>query len=464
MYYKHILMDKLLDYQKYHVSSMIESLLLYERALDASDTGTGKTYTAVALCKIMELKPFVICPKSVKSSWSEVLDFFECEYIGITTYESLQNCSYSNCKNEKQDVKFLKKITKQTPEGVVEIDYVIDKNHIPANTIVIYDEAHKCKNPRTINGKILCKLACVWDLKMILLSATVVDKPNFFLPIGLALGIYKSINEGIRWMKRINKNNNNIMKSIHSAVFPNRASRMTITMCKEYFPDCNIVAESYVMGNEELIQDAWNEIRVAIDEIKRNDKSNNPLVRILRARQKIEMLKLPEIVAFAEEELRNGKSVVIFVNFKETMKALGKKLGTPCLIHGTQKEEERAQYIRDFQNNANRVCICGIKAGGCGISLHDVHGGCPRISLISPTWSAQDLIQVLGRIHRANGKSIVKQKILFCKNTIEDSICKIIKNKILNISNLNDGHANSYKIEGMEQDVPDPDPNAVIEI
>ena len=34
-------MDKLLEYQKTHVESIINSLVVYNRALDASDTGTG---------------------------------------------------------------------------------------------------------------------------------------------------------------------------------------------------------------------------------------------------------------------------------------------------------------------------------------------------------------------------------------------------------------------------------------
>ena len=35
--------DKLLDYQINHVESLVYSLTSYNRALDASDTGTGKT-------------------------------------------------------------------------------------------------------------------------------------------------------------------------------------------------------------------------------------------------------------------------------------------------------------------------------------------------------------------------------------------------------------------------------------
>ena len=88
-------------------------------------------------------------------------------------------------------------------------------------------------------------------------------------------------------------------------------------------------------------------------------------------------------------------------------------------------------------------------SGGCGISLHDTFGKFPRVSIISPTWSAQDLIQVLGRIHRAMGKSDCEQHIIFCKGTIEESVGNVIKQKISNIRLFNDGEK-KLKKDNME--------------
>ena len=51
------------------------------------------------------------------------------------------------------------------------------------------------------------------------------------------------------------------------------------------------------------------------------------------------------------------------------------------------------------------------QAGGTGLSLHDVNGEHPRVSLISPSFSAIDLKQALGRIHRAGAKSPAVQKL-----------------------------------------------------
>ena len=94
--------EKLLPYQIPHVDNIIYTLNSSGRCLDASDTGTGKTYTAAAACKILKLKPLIICPKSVISSWVSVLKHYNTPSYGIANYELIQNCKYytTNTKNK----------------------------------------------------------------------------------------------------------------------------------------------------------------------------------------------------------------------------------------------------------------------------------------------------------------------------------------------------------------------------
>jgi SNF2 family DNA or RNA helicase len=164
---------------------------------------------------------------------------------------------------------------------------------------------------------------------------------------------------------------------------------------------------------------------------------------------KIEQLKIPTFVKMAKESLDNGCSVAVFVNFTETLKTLKQELNTSCVIYGQQTTTERDRSIRMFNEDKERVIICNIRSGGVGISLHDTKGDFPRISLISPSWSAQDILQVLGRIHRANGKTPVIQRILFCSGTVEERISFSMKEKIVNIAQLNDGDLLSHEIEGL---------------
>ncbi|NBQ65785.1 MAG: hypothetical protein EBT95_09730, partial [Verrucomicrobia bacterium] len=76
---------------------------------------------------------------------------------------------------------------------------------------------------------------------------------------------------------------------------------------------------------------------------------------------------------------------------------------------------------------------------GVGVSLHDENGIRPRSSLICPTYSAIDLKQALGRIHRAGAKSKAVQRIIFAADSIEETVMKKVKAKLKNIETLNDG-------------------------
>ena len=63
----------LLEHQKIHYSNIKKSIMKHSRAIDASDTGTGKTFVAIKICKDLDLIPWVVCPKSVISSWNNVI-------------------------------------------------------------------------------------------------------------------------------------------------------------------------------------------------------------------------------------------------------------------------------------------------------------------------------------------------------------------------------------------------------
>jgi superfamily II DNA or RNA helicase len=108
-------------------------------------------------------------------------------------------------------------------------------------------------------------------------------------------------------------------------------------------------------------------------------------------------------------------------------------------IHGQQTPEERQAAIDAFQADTARVIVANIKAGGVGVSLHDLNGKHPRMSLISPTWSAIDLRQALGRVHRAGGKTKSLQRIVFAAGTVEEKVAKMVEEKLSHLDALNDG-------------------------
>jgi superfamily II DNA or RNA helicase len=65
-----------------------------------------------------------------------------------------------------------------------------------------------------------------------------------------------------------------------------------------------------------------------------------------------------------------------------------------------------------------------------------VKGKHPRVSLISPSFSAKNHLQVLGRIHRNGAKSDAVQKILVAAGSIEENVMKAIERKLKNLETL----------------------------
>lgn len=573
-------MAKLLDYQIPHVDKLIRGLNQYNVVVDASDTGTGKTFSALFTAKKLNLRPFIVCPKCVISSWKRVANSIGIDPIMVINYDqiiapSIRSNSQQNSKLEiladylekqananqidqlekiipelekiipelinedinivaksktktkitkSNKVKKIKKINKLTYSDdqvklflqyckkkfapaleadeadeaneadnaevdelaeALEVDNVVivakpktkskDKFisfewYLPSNTIIIFDEVHRCKNKKTLHFQLLKSIReyIKPDIKCMVLSATIADKINFFGPVGYTLGWYSDIDKFKIWLNKKAKDTGfSLSKTIHHMLFPFYGSRMRIAELGDLFPRNQILPECYDMDNAADIENQYKIIQKALADL-REAKANAGCILeiILRARQMIEMLKYPTFCELIDDHLESGLSVVIFVNFNDTLNKLAQTFETTSVIHGKQTEIERLKVIDDFQSNKTNILIANIRAGGVGISLHDIHGGHPRVSIISPTWSAQDTMQTLGRIHRAEGKTPAIQKFVFCAGTIEEYICDKLREKLDNMSMINDGvlhpfpkletdqdtHSDSDEVEDTETD------------
>ena len=426
---------KLLPYQIEHVKNLIVSIEDNGSALDGSDTGTGKTYSALAVCKELNLMPVIVCPKSVKQSWLNALKHFNITKFYVNNYEQYKNGNTEFCKSiEDKKGNF---------------DHY--KFNINENQILIYDECHRAKNYKTKNAKMLVD-AKSQKIKILALSATVADNPLQLYALGYVLGLFNSVGSFWGWATKhgVHKNDYGFefdgrkenLEKIHNEIYPRRGDRLSIANLGSAFPETLILPDVYDLnGNSEKIQKIYDEMEKQLSNLSKKaiKDSENHLTIMLRARQKVELLKVPTFIEMAQDALEENMSVAIFVSFEETIQAIADKLNTNCIINGKNSEEEREQRRVDFQLDRERVIICNIKAGGVGISLHDITGKHQRLSIISPTWSAQDLLQALGRVHRAEGKTKSIQKIVYAAGTVEESICDTVKNKIQNIHLLNDG-------------------------
>lgn len=459
----------LLEYQKPHVNKLIRSLNIHNIAVDASDTGTGKTYCALYIAKQLNLKPLIICPKSVLTNWKRVASEIDIEPLIVTNYDIIVN----NISKKKQDLKLVnidngshlhycrRKYVKINDNQKSDSDSESETNEqleihvletfewfIPENSLVIFDEVHRCKSDNSRHYKLLISIKDYLSprIKCLLLSATIADKPKSFKSIAYLLDWINNPKSYNVWLKTGTSGMSLTQaKLINRTLFPRYGSRIKITKLGNLFPQNSIIPECYDMDNAKQIEQEYENIKIAIEDLRSKRNENKCMFsQITRSRQIVELLKIPSFCEVINDHLDNGSSVVVFVNYTETLERLASIFKTTSVLHGKQNENQRMKIIDDFQSNKTKLIISNIRVGGVGISLHDIHGDHPRVSIISPSWSAQDTIQTLGRIHRANGKTPVIQKFIFCAGTLEEYICAKLREKINDLNMINDGMLNPF--------------------
>ena len=112
-----------------------------------------------------------------------------------------------------------------------------------------------------------------------------------------------------------------VLKKLHTDIFINRGVRLTRDTIPN-FPESEIIAECYNMDDADVkkINECHAEMQKELKELAKLTKTDkaSELTAILRARQQIELVKVPLFIDMIEEGLENGMSVVVFVNFTET--------------------------------------------------------------------------------------------------------------------------------------------------
>ena len=411
-------------------------------ALDASSTGVGKTFTSLATCAVLNRPAYVVCPKAVIPQWRAAAAHFGIELAGVCNYELLRRGEQPAVTTRKETYNYA---------GVEKTRNVAEWK-LPADTIIIFDECHRLANPKTSNTSL--GLAALRQGYTVLgMSATAADNPLQMKFSGLLTGLFDDERGWWTWAQ-----SNGVVKGkfgykfdgrlahlarIHSRIFPSRGNRVRIADLGDAFPETQIAAECYDLNGEgRKIQKVYEEMSVELDRLARKTARDaddeNPLTVRLRARQKVETLKVPGIAEMAQDAIDSGMGVAIFVNFNETADALCEKLKTKCVIRGGQSADDRAKCIAEFQADREPIIVCNIKAGGVGVSLHGSPTARMRLAIIFPTDSGTDLKQALGRVWRAQGAKSI-QRIVFAAGTIEEQVCDNVRRKIKRIDMLNDG-------------------------
>jgi hypothetical protein len=241
-----------------------------------------------------------------------------------------------------------------------------------------------------------------------------------------------------------------IMQQIRASIIPDRGVRITAEEIPG-FPERDIQAELYTLDDPGKLDGCYSRMRAAVEELHARKASdadpNHPLTKILRARQEIELLKVPIFSELAQDYIDKGFSVCCFVNYRQTIDELSKLFLEFEIIDGQAKD--RDSTVERFQANITRGLLVNSEAGGVALSLHDAFGGFPRVGLVSPCFSAVTLKQIFGRFQREGGKSRSLYRIIFADKTIEVPVWKAVQPKLNNLDTLADGDCVPINFSGM---------------
>ena len=414
-------------------------------AVDGSDTGVGKTFTAIAAVLEFEKPPVaVICRAKAKTKWTEALALFGLKPVFVMSWEKARgdNPFFLPVMNNRRKV-------------------MTFNLRLEEPTVIIIDEIHaggaiKSQNAELVIASKRCPLAYVLGL-----SATVADSPLKMRAVGFCTGMHTLGEDFWLWCRRNGcgkspfggmyfrkRDRERVLGNLHKILFSCekpwgvRLRRKDLMDAGE-FPECETYVELWDIPSKTpgWLMPYLDEIRD--EELADEEKHEGEVpqaVSAIRERQRSELAKVPALVEEIEDLLEAGEHPVIFMQYVRTIKAvMGKVKADYSIIAGSWCNKKAEDEMSKFQSGKVKLALCQTDAASESIDLHDVVGDSPRHVIIFPTYKAVTLIQVHGRTVRSGGKTPVVQRLVYAAGGIEEKISRIVERRLENLSQLMDG-------------------------
>jgi intein/homing endonuclease len=149
--------------------------------------------------------------------------------------------------------------------------------------------------------------------------------------------------------------------------------------------------------------------------------------KLTKVRQIIANEKVKETIEIAENIIEQGKKVIIFCNFTESLNIIKEHFGkTAVKLDGSMSKAERQKSVDDFQENEKvKVFVGNIKASGVGITLTAAE----VVIFNDLSFLPSDMAQAEDRAYRYGQKNNVLVYYPLFINTIESIIYDIVNAK-----------------------------------
>lgn len=472
----------LLPHQPAAALALLRALQRNGAALDASDMGVGKTYTAGAVLRALDVPTLVVGPKVSSHGWQAMGKHMGVEF-DYMNYEALRfgNTPFGRweypmpkvrkqrlvCVDCKQEVNAAP--CPYHPGGFHSVGkpqnlpHNFGKFHWHENIrCLVFDEAHRCAALDSLQADMLIA-ARRQRIPTLALSGTIATSPLHFRALGFLLGLHNLVDSRdgsgpagfYRWAYAHGcrklpfrglhfavgaDQRQAVLDGLHNELFPSRGVRLRTSDIPD-FPKCQITAELYDIDASGRINELYKSMDEALSELNERQagRAATALTAILNAQEEIELLMVPIFVELAQDGVANGKHVALFFNYRRTVEEVCKRLKTDCKVLGAQHPDERNRNVERFQSDESPYIVATSEAGGISINLQDLHGNFPRLGLVSLGYSAVTARQVFGRLPRAGAKSPSLYRCILAAGTVQEKVHKALAPKLNNLDLLNDG-------------------------
>ena len=431
----HIIEEVSIDYSKYdhrppltHQKEAIEKLTGSRRFILADDMGLGKTTsTIIAALETGAKKILIICPASLKINWEREI----ANYTDRSVYIA-------------EGKKF------STESDFVIVNYDILKNfHDPKDKensllfksefeLVVLDEAHMVSNAQAQRTKIINSYVKTIKRVWLLTGTPMTSRPMNYYNL---LNIIESpvaqnwMAYAIRYCQGYqftagNRKVWNVTGASNLEELRDRTSKQILRRLKEEVLDLpdKIITPVYLRLKSKEYEDLMGEYYEWFD--KNSNESSSLTVqfsKLMKVRKVISNEKAKQTIEFVENIIEQGKKVIIFTNFTDTLQTIYQHFGKQAVyLDGSCNKVQRQFAVDQFQDNEKITVFVGnLKAAGVGLTLTSAEA----VIMNDLSFVPAEHAQAEDRAYRYGQKNNVLVYYPLFENTIEGAVYDILNHK-----------------------------------
>lgn len=392
------------------------------RVLLADEMGLGKTAQSLTWLRFHpdRLPVVVVVPASLKLNWERECHLWLHE-PNVQILSGTKQCDITG--------------------DIIIINYEILAKWLPTlmalnPKVLILDEVHKIKNPKTSRAKAVKEMAESIPYILAISGTPIVNNIKEIYNIikiltvssSMIYSIYKKLS---RYSFISGEGTKSAYKEIHSTLTWLMLRRKKADVLQD-LPDKVRTVVPIEIDNRATYSESEADFINWIDSVNwlKRVKGDNgeALVRITKLKKMAIDGKMPQILEWINTYLESNEKIVVFARHRHVISRLMSELSEykPVKIDGSTSLINRQQAVDVFQSDDNcRVFIGNIIAAGVGLTLTVAS----TVLFTELDWTPSAHDQAEDRCHRIGQKNNVNVYYLLAPNTIEMKIIDIIDEK-----------------------------------